>query len=218
MDKEYIDELKKLGTPKDDEAYTTVADHDETLQLVRQDANTKAVAEQKKRARTYAGSELPVRPCTSTCPKRGSCKDFLTGRVQDGDLCKPELRQIKKWQTAFRRGDLDRLKDDVGAVAGALAVQINRLLDAVIQDGAVIEQDKFSASGDHYTELVTHPALKEAAGILKTLGIDLNQFLMTPKAAKDAGPQVQFNVGVTLADITNRYVKRITGDDGVDDS
>lgn len=214
MDKEYIDELKKLGTPETNEAYTTAADPNESLQLVRQDANAKAVVEQKKRARTYANSELPVRPCTSSCPKRSSCKDFLTGRVQDNDLCKPELRQIKKWQAAFRRGELDRLKDDVGAVAGALAVQINRLLDAVIKDGVMIEQDKFSASGDHYTELVTHPALKEAAGILKTLGIDLNQFLMTPKSAKDAGPQVQVNVGISMAELNDRFAKRFGADDG----
>lgn len=211
-DQEYIDELKKLGTPPSDAAYTTVGDHDEALALAVQDQNAKAVAEQKKRARSYTSSELPVRPCTSTCPKRGTCRDYLSGRVQNNDLCKPELRQIKKWQSAFRRGELDRLKDDVGAVAGAMAVQVTRLIESAIQDGVVIEVDKYSASGDHYTELTTHPALKEAANILKTLGIDLNQFLMTPKAAKDAGPQVQVNVGISMAELNERFAERYAGD------
>lgn len=194
----------------DDEFVTVAGDYDEAENQALAKAAESQVAANVKRTRTFLTSELPVRPCTPDCPLRSRCKDFQIGRVKDNDLCKPELRQIKKWQTAFRKGDLDKLKDDVGAVAGSMAAQVNRLLEAVNQDGVVLEVDKYSASGDHYTETVTHPALKEAANIMKALGIDLSAFLMTPKSQKDAGPQVQVNIGVTMEEVQNRFAKRFS--------
>lgn len=203
----------------DEENYVTVAgDYDEEYDKALVKAAESQVAAKVKRTRTFLTSELPVRPCTSDCPIRSRCKDYQNGRVQDNDLCKPELRQIKKWQSAFRKGQLDQLKDDVGAVAGSLAAQVNRLLEAVNRDGVVIEVEKFSASGDRYTETVTHPALKEAANILKTLGIDMSSFLMTPKSQKDAPPQVQVNIGVSAAEVNARFMARYAGTKGTDDS
>lgn len=196
----------------------TVTDYDGALQQAIVDAAQGQVAARVKRARTYLTSEIPVRPCTHTCPLRSRCKDYQNGRVQDGDLCRPELRQIKKWQVAFRKGDLDGLKDDVGTVAGSMAVQVARLLQAVNEDGVIIEVEKFSASGDAYTETMAHPALQQAANLMKTLGIDLGEFLMTPKSQKDNGPHVQVNIGISADEVHARFQARYDIQRAADDS
>ncbi|MFZ3171954.1 MAG: hypothetical protein WA118_08245 [Carboxydocellales bacterium] len=192
----------------DDEFITVVGDYDKALEKAMVEVAQSNLAEQKKRLRTYLSSEIPVRPCLAECPHRGRCKDYQKGRVQDQDLCKPELRQIKKWQVAFRKGDLESLKDDVGTVAGAMAVQISRLLEAVVHDGVVVETEKESKHGHIYTEKMAHPALKEAANLMKTLGIDLNNYLMTPKAAKDTPPSVQVNIGISADQVHARFAAR----------
>jgi hypothetical protein len=166
-------------------------------------AKQEAAANKRK---TYLTSEIPVRPCDYNCPKTATCRDFQKGRVQTGDLCKPELRQIKKWQVAFRRGDLDRIKDDAGAVAGALAVQIHRLIEQAIIDGVVVDtikEGKFSI----YKEKMAHPALQQAANLCKILGISLSEFLMTPKSVKEA-PQVQVNIGISADEVNARFAAR----------
>ncbi|WP_187128455.1 hypothetical protein [Brevibacillus massiliensis] len=166
------------------------------------------VEERQKRTRTYLSSELPVRPCTSNCPHRATCKDFIKGRVLDKEPCKPELRNIKKWQRAFRTGQLDELKDEVGAVAGSMAVQIGRLLEVVVQEGVVVETTKFTANGTPYKEKMAHPALLAATKLAKDMGIDLTQFLMTPKSVKDNGPQVQVNIGISAEEVQARFAAR----------
>jgi hypothetical protein len=117
------------------------------------------------------------------------------------------LRQIKKWQIAFRKGDFESIKDDVGAVAGSMAVQIGRLLDAVIKDGVVVVNEKPSPFG-LYKEKMVHPDFQQAANICKTLGIDLASFLMTPRSAKEAGPQVHINIGVSADEVQARFAAR----------
>lgn len=198
-------------TPDDEEEIDTCLDireHSQILKEVISENEASNALIPKKRAKTYISSEIPVRPCTEECMHRDQCKDFLTGRVMDRELCRPELRQIKKWQAAFRKNDLEPLKDDVGTVAGSMAVQVSRLIEAVIADGVVVESEKVTNSGIRYTEKVAHPALREAANIMKTLGIDLNSFLMTPKAAKDAGPQVQVNIGISADEVHSRFAAR----------
>lgn len=195
---------------EDEELYQTVADYDSALQKAIVETAQGRVFDKVKRTRTFLASEIPVRPCTDTCPLRSRCKDFQMGRVQDNDLCKPELRQIKKWQVAFRRGELDTLKDDVGTVAGSMAVQVGRLLQAVNEDGVVVETTKYTNSGIKFTEKMAHPALQQAANLMKTLGIDLGEFLMTPKSQKDNGPQVQVNIGISADEIHARFAARFT--------
>ncbi len=192
----------------EDEDFTTCIQIDQTLRAVAVENEAKNTAVVQRRIRTYLSSEIPVRPCRVDCPHRDRCKDFLNSRVKDGELCRPELRQIKKWQAAFRKGDLESLKDDVGTVAGSMAVQVSRLLESVIADGVVVESEKVTNSGIRYTEKVAHPALREAANIMKTLGIDLGSFLMTPKSQKDNPPAVQVNVGVSFDEVSDRFVAR----------
>ncbi|AUM64306.1 hypothetical protein C0R09_07040 [Brevibacillus laterosporus] len=171
------------------------------------------VEEKKKRTRTYLSSELPVRPCTGDCPHRATCKDFVKGRVKDLEPCRPELRNIKKWQRAFRSGNLDELKDEAGAVAGSMAVQIGRLLEAVVKDGVVVESTRYTNSGIKYIEKTAHPALATATKMAKDLGIDLSQFLMTPKSAKDNGAQVQVNIGISADAVNARFASRFAEKD-----
>ncbi|MDN9011101.1 hypothetical protein [Brevibacillus laterosporus] len=171
------------------------------------------VEEKKKRTRTYLSSELPVRPCTGDCPHRTTCKDFVKGRVKDLEPCRPELRNIKKWQRAFRSGNLDELKDEAGAVAGSMAVQIGRLLEAVVRDGVVVESTRYTNSGIPYIEKTAHPALATATKMAKDLGIDLSQYLMTPKAAKDNGTQVQVNIGISAEEVQARFSARFSKKD-----
>ena len=129
-------------------------------------------------------------------------------KQQTRALVASELRQVRRWQKAFRNGELDKLKNDVGAIAGSMAVQINRLLETVLEEGVVLEVDKFSASGDHYTEKVTHPALQQAVNIAKALGIDLGSFLMTPRAIQGAPPPVQVNIGISADEVHARFMAR----------
>lgn len=193
-----------------EEEFVTVAneEYEQEVNKALTEVAQAQVEERKKRTRTYLSSELPVRPCTSDCPHRATCKDFVKGRVQDKEPCKPELRNIKKWQRAFRSGNLEELKDEVGAVAGSMAVQIGRLLEAVVKDGVVVETTKYTNSGMAYKEKMAHPALAAATKMAKDLGIDLTQFLMTPKAVKDNGPQVQVNIGISAEEVQARFAAR----------
>lgn len=202
-----------------DDAFVTVAgEYDKAEAQALEQAAESQVAAKVKRHRTYLSSEIPVRPCTDVCPHRTRCRDFTSGRVQDGELCKPELRQIKKWQRAFRNGDLESLKDDVGTVAGSMAVQVSRLLEAVIEDGVVVETEKVTQGGLRFKEKMAHPALQQAAQLMKTLGIDLGAFLMTPKSAQGAPPPVQVNIGVSADEVHARFAARFGDKKPVDDS
>ena len=196
---------------RDEEEFDTCLDIKEHSQILREvitEGEAVNVEVAHKRVKTYLSSEIPVRPCTEMCIHRDRCKDFNNGRVKDLELCRPELRQIKKWQVAFRKNDLESLKDDVGTVAGSMAVQISRLLEAVVLDGVVVENEKIANGGYKYTEKVAHPALREAANIMKTLGIDLNSFLMTPKSQKDSPPSVQVNIGISADEVQARFAAR----------
>lgn len=209
FDDEFLAELGLLS-PEDESPLLTVPSEEVHNALIVRDEQE--ISQSKKelvanKRKTYLSSEIPVRPCTDDCPKRSTCRDFTKGRVTNGDLCKPELRQIKKWQVAFRRGELDKIKDDAGAVAGALAVQIYRLIEQAIIDGAVVDSVKEGRFGQ-YTEKMAHPALQQAANICKTLGISLSEFLMTPKSAKDVGPTTQINIGISADQVHMRFAAR----------
>lgn len=209
FDDEYWDELLgKDPAQAEKERYATVADHDAALGQQLVEAARNEIELKKHRARTYLSSELPVRPCTADCQHRSNCKDFQLGRVADNELCRPELRKMKKWQKAFRTGNLDELKDDVGTVAGGMAVQLMRCLDAVNKDGVVVMKPT-----EFGYEHMMHPALTAASKIAKDLGIDLTNFLMTPKAVKDAGPQVQVNIGVSIEQVHDRFAARFAKKD-----
>lgn len=204
FDDDYIAQLLGVDRAKMEQIrYATVANHDEALAQQLVVATKNEIELKKHRAKTYLSSELPVRPCTDDCPHRSSCKDFELGRVADNELCRPELRKMKKWQKAFRTGNLDELKDDVGTVAGGMAVQLIRLLEAVNKDGVVVLKPT-----EWGAEKMAHPALLAATKIAKDLGIDLSNFLMTPKAVKDAGPQVQVNIGVSIEQVHDRFAAR----------
>jgi hypothetical protein len=212
FDNEFLEEVIAMSpSPNNKQIMTTVPSEAVHNVLIANQQNEIVQSKHELAAnkrKTYLSSEIPVRPCTDDCPKRTTCRDFVKGRVADGDLCKPELRQIKKWQVAFRQGNIEKIKDDAGAVAGALAIQIYRLIEQAIIDGAVVESTKEGRFGT-YKEKMAHPALQQAANICKTLGINLNDFLMTPKASKDAGPQVNnINIGVTYNVVQNRFAAR----------
>lgn len=215
FDDEFIQELKEMsGLPvkKDEGPFMTVASDAEHDAIVAKFEKETAIVQEEEKARkrkTYLTSEIPVRPCTPDCPHRERCKDFLKGRVQDKDLCKPELRQIKKWQVAFRRGATEEIKDDAGAVAGSLVVQIHRLLEKVIEEGVIVETTKEGRFGT-YIEKMAHPGLQQALNLAKALGIDLNNFIMTPKAQKDSPPQVQVNIGISADEVQARFQSRFS--------
>lgn len=212
FDEEFLAEIKSMepALPEDDGTLLTVAseqEHDAIISEQQQEIQKVNKDLSVNRRKTYLTSEIPVRPCDANCPKRTTCRDFVKGRVKDRDLCKPELRQIKRWQVAFRKGEIDKIKDDAGAVAGALAVQIYRLIEQAIIDGAVVETTKENSFGT-YVEKMAHPALQQAANICKTLGISLSEFLMTPKSQKDGGPQVQVNIGISADEVHARFAAR----------
>lgn len=225
FDDEFLDEIKAMELPplKENGFLLTVpseAAHNAIIAKEQQEiAQAKREVAANKR-KTYLTSEIPVRPCTEDCPKRSTCRDYNKGRVNDRDLCKPELRQIKKWQVAFRRGELDKIKDDAGAVAGAMAVQIHRLIEQAIIDGVIVDSVKQVIQVDGtddegkprepiiINEKKAHPAIQQAANLCKVLGISLSDFLMTPKSAKDAGPQVQVNVGISADEVNARFAAR----------
>jgi len=225
FDDEFLNEIKSMEPPPPQESGSLLtvpseAAHHALIAKEQQEiiqSKSELVANKRK---TYLTSEIPVRPCTSDCPKRSTCRDYNKGRVTDRDLCKPELRQIKKWQVAFRRGELDKIKDDAGAVAGAMAVQIHRLIEQAILDGVIVDSVKQVIQVDGtddegkprepiiINEKKAHPAIQQAANLCKVLGISLSDFLMTPKSAKDAGPQVQVNVGISADEVNARFAAR----------
>jgi len=225
FDDEFLNEIKSMEPPPPQESGSLLtvpseAAHNALIAKEQQEivqAKRELAANKRK---TYLTSEIPVRPCTEECPKRDTCRDFNKGRVADRDLCKPELRQIKKWQVAFRRGELDKIKDDAGAVAGAMAVQIHRLIEQAILDGVIVDSVKQVIQVDGtddkgnprepiiINEKKAHPAIQQAANLCKVLGISLSDFLMTPKSAKDAGPQVQVNVGISADEVNARFAAR----------
>lgn len=227
FDNEFLEEVIAMSpSPQDKQIMTTVPSEAAHNVLIAGQQYEIVQAKQEVAAnkrKTYLTSEIPVRPCTNDCPKRTTCRDFGKGRVSNGDLCKPELRQIKKWQVAFRQGNIDKIKDDAGAVAGALAIQVYRLIEQAIIDGAIVDSFKQAILQEGVddegkplepiliTEKKAHPALQQAANICKTLGISLNEFLMTPKSHKEAPPTTQINIGVSADQVQMRFQARYGG-------
>jgi hypothetical protein len=166
------------------------------------------------------GSQYPVRLCTSHCEFRvgagPGCQFFKAAvkesRRLDGEQCELDLDSLKAVELAYRDGDEAAIRAIAGRMSGAVFIEIRKLLDTIIADGACVEEPIFDAKGfpitkdeiardEHGRVLLDgkkqaivlhvplmrkkeHPLYPRLTMLLKeTRLIDPSQFLLTPKSS-----------------------------------
>lgn len=166
------------------------------------------------------GTQYPVRLCSSLCEFRaggGPGCEFFKGAVGrgttlDGEQCALDLFSLQAVEKAYQQGDEQTIRQIAGRMTGAVFIEIRKLLDQIISDGACVEEPIFDAKGFPITRqevarnpdgsvvydakkqpLVLsvpimrkkeHPLYPRLTMLLKeTRLIDPAQFLLTPKSS-----------------------------------
>ncbi|AIF51244.1 hypothetical protein UFO1_1693 [Pelosinus sp. UFO1] len=89
FDNEFLAEVKSMSPPPvlDNSQLITVPSEEAHNALIANQqhelAQTKRELAANKRKSYLTSDEIPVRPCTSDCPNRDRCRDFVKGRVSD---------------------------------------------------------------------------------------------------------------------------------------
>jgi hypothetical protein len=140
-------------------------------------------------------------------------KDAIAARRSlDGEQCELDLERLKAVEKAFTDGDETSIRAIAGRMTGAVFIEITKLLDRIIADGACVEEPIFDAKGfPIYRDEVArnpdmsvvfdgakkpvilrvpltrkreHPLYPRLTMLLKeTRLIDPSQFLLTPKSS-----------------------------------
>lgn len=162
----------------------------------------------------------PVRLCTTACEFRvggGQGCEFFVAAMEadttiDGEQCQRDLSFITEVEGAFREGDVEKMRAIAGRLSGAVVIEIQKLFDRIITDGACVEEPIFDAEGSPiYAEEIAqdaagqivrdsrgdpvrvrrpitrkkeHPLYAKLISLLReTRLIDLQQWQLTPRAS-----------------------------------
>lgn len=142
------------------------------------------------------------RPCLSTCPHY-PCGLVSGGQSEPGEMCLDKVRfarSLEAVQTAIRSGRLEDLKDLAAVkLAGAMEV-VDRLIGDILEDGTLIKSEKFDKMGGVIGhEIVPHPSLFSLHKLFQSLGLSLDQFMITPLAVSKQ--KIEGKKAKTLADL-----------------
>lgn len=187
---------------------------------------TKKVAPEKKKPAKR--ERMPVRVCSLECPHRqgdgDGCYDFQYGKAAHGLPCVPDLRKLERWRKAYEEGDDEIVKKDAGGIMGAMVIRAEQMLEQIDREGFVMKTPRVDARGEpvayvnddgqmtYAFDWKPHPLFDPLNRIVKMLGINLNEFGLTPKSSSDKGLGFSGN----LTNIENLDVKVIVG--GLEDA
>ena len=157
-------------------------------------------------------SDSPIRKCSEDCYlfKNGGqgCRFYQEGLVKFGETCQLDLQKLKEYSDAFLNADNRVIKEDAAKINASIVMLINRMLEQVTQEGVTVQEPILDAKGnpimipdpkwnpaDHppgarppltpALRIKDHPLISRAIQLAKSLGINLNEFKLTPKSAEE---------------------------------
>lgn len=150
-----------------------------------------------------------VRKCSKGCyffSNGGEgCSFYKKGQVEFGQECEYDLQQIRDYVSAFNSGDNTKIKSDAAGITGMIMLQIRRMLEEVNIEGVTILEPMVDAkgqavyipdpkwdpeSGEEQRMVVAmrirdHPLIARCVQLSRALGVNLNEFRLTPKSADE---------------------------------
>jgi hypothetical protein len=153
--------------------------------------------------------DTPVRRCSKKCylfQEGGSgCRFYQAKQVEFGEPCLYDLHKMKQYSDAFVTGDNSAIKEDASRITAQVMSQIDRMLEQVNLEGVTIKEPIQDAKGNVVyipdpnwrpehggtANLVPamrvrdHPLLSRCIQLARSMGINLNDFKLTPKSADE---------------------------------
>lgn len=151
----------------------------------------------------------PIRRCSAVCYffKGGGtgCSYYREKKVKYGDSCLYDIYHLKRYADAFQSGNTEDIKDDASKITAGVVMQIFRMLEQVNHEGATIDEPIMDAKGmpvwipdpewspstgqDRIMVVAMrkkdHPLIARIIQFSKSIGINLNDFKLTPKSADE---------------------------------
>lgn len=151
-----------------------------------------------------------IRRCNQDCYffKNGGegCPYFKKEQVSFGETCMYDLAHLKSYADAFAEGDLEFVKRDASGITAMVMMQIRRMLEQVNIEGVTVEEPILDAKGQpvwipdpeaprpapgQARELMVamrikdHPLIARCIQLARSIGVNLNEFKLTPKSADE---------------------------------
>ena len=124
------------------------------------------------------------KPCKSTCPKY-PCSLVDDGDVAPGQDCLDKelfLDNLRALEDAATTGHLDGVKQMAAATLGGTVSVIQELQYAILENGVFMKSEKLDKDGKVIGyELKPNPALLPLGNLLKSAGLTLPDFMLTPR-------------------------------------
>lgn len=125
-----------------------------------------------------------IKPCRSTCPNY-PCELVEDGSTKPGDECldKAEILSFyKAVHEAIAEKKFDAV-NDLAALQIANSMKVLEMLqEDIMRDGSVVKREKYDKNGNLIVEYVPHPSLLVLPKLVSDLGLNLPEFLATPRA------------------------------------
>jgi hypothetical protein len=151
-----------------------------------------------------------IRRCSDECYffKNGGegCPYYKKKQVKFGETCMYDLAHLKSYADAFAEGDLDFVKRDASGITAMVMMQIRRMLEQVNIEGVTVEEPILDAKGlpvwipdpeaprprpgeDRQMmvamRIKDHPLIARCIQLARSIGVNLNEFKLTPKSADE---------------------------------
>lgn len=152
-----------------------------------------------------------IRKCSKDCYffKNGGdgCAYYKKKQVKIEETCMYDLMHLKSYADAFAGGDMSFIKEDASGITSMIMMQIRRMLEEVNMAGVTVNEPILDAKGspvwipdpqnpgvDPSTKrrymtvamrIKDHPLIARCIQLARSIGINLNDFKLTPKSADE---------------------------------
>lgn len=152
-----------------------------------------------------------IRKCSADCYffKNGGegCAYYKKKQVKHEETCMYDLMHLKNYADAFADGDMTFIKEDASGITSMIMMQIRRMLEEVNIVGVTVNEPILDAKGspvwipdpdrpgiDPQTNrrfmtvamrIKDHPLIARCIQLARSIGINLNDFKLTPKSAEE---------------------------------
>ena len=151
-----------------------------------------------------------IRKCSEECYffKNGGegCSYYKKAQVKHGETCMYDLVHLKNYSDAFAVGDLEFVKRDASGITAMVMMQIRRMLEQVNLEGVTVQEPILDARGQPVwipdpaapppqpgaqrqmivaMRIKDHPLIARCIQLARSIGVNLNEFKLTPKSADE---------------------------------
>ena len=149
-----------------------------------------------------------LRPCLSTC-RDYPCALVVTNKTKAGEICLDKQAVIEIYYDLKKASDE---KKGVGEVAHLMLAEalclVKRMMEDVMTDGDMLAEDRRDKDGIIIGQsFVSHPNYSVLAKLMPSLGITLDNFMLTPQSVEKA--KLKDKENETMAAFTSRLLKSL---------